>query len=74
MNKHDRDLGGLTIFNNIFDNISIHPTSNNIHSDGHLLTIVVRTTLFIIESYTKYRNTYRVHAHIHKDKTDYRND
>jgi len=23
--------------------------------------------LFIIESYTKYRNTYRVHAHIHKE-------
>ena len=30
--------------------------------------------IFIIESYTKYKNTYRVHAHIHKDKTDDRND
>jgi len=34
MNKYDRDLGGLTIFSNIFDNISIHLTFN-IYSDGH---------------------------------------
>jgi len=42
MNKHDRDLGGLTIFNNILDNISIYLTSN-IQSDGRLLTTVVIT-------------------------------
>jgi len=35
MNKHDRDLEGLTIFNNILDNISIYLTSN-VQSNGHL--------------------------------------
>jgi len=45
-------------------------------SDGFQMNhaLVIYIFIFIIESYTKYRNTYRVHAHIHKDKTDHRND
>jgi len=40
----------LKLFNNIFDNISIHLTSI-MHSNGHLLTTVVTTSSYVVRKY-----------------------